>query len=107
MLAGVLLSLFSATSFAANTAANTSISNLATVNYSVGGVGQTAIGKLVYRLVQYSGRRHADHLSWCGRQAAPDRCHPNDAAGVAVTPGQTGAVLVYKVTNNGNARPRA
>ena len=99
MLAGVLLSLFSATSFAANTASGTTISNLATVNYSVGGISQTAIGS--------SSTGNSSGAGTATTFLVDDKLlltvTTNDAADVNVTPGQTGAILVYKVTNNGNA----
>jgi hypothetical protein len=99
MLAGVLLSLFSATSFAANTAASTSITNLATVNYSVGGVSQTPIGSSSTGNTSGAGTP----TSFLVDDKLLLTVTTVDTADVAVTPGQTGAVLVYKVTNNGNA----
>jgi uncharacterized repeat protein (TIGR01451 family) len=100
MLAGALLPLFSATSFAAGpTAANTSISNLATVSYNVGAIAQAPIGS--------SSTGNTSGAGLPTTFLVDDKLLltvvTNDAADVAVTPGQTGAILVYKVTNNGNA----
>ena len=99
ILAGVFLSLFSATSFAANTAASTSITNLATVNYSVGGVSQTPIGSSSTGNTSGAGTP----TSFLVDDKLLLTVTTVDTADVNVTPGQTGAVLVYKVTNNGNA----
>jgi uncharacterized repeat protein (TIGR01451 family) len=99
LLAGVLLSLFSANTFAANTAAGTSVSNTATVNYSVNSVAQTAIGS--------SPTGNSSGAGTATTFLVDDKLLltlvTNDAANVNVTPGQTGAVLVFKVTNSGNA----
>jgi len=99
LLAGALLSLFSANTFAANTAAGTSVSNLATVNYSVNSVAQTAIGS--------SSTGNSSGAGTPTTFLVDDKLvltvlH-QDAADVNVTPGQTGAILVFKVTNTGNA----
>jgi len=99
LLAGVLLSLFTANAFAANTASGTTISNLATVNYSVNSIAQTAIGS--------SSTGNTSGAGTATTFLVDDKLvlvvTTNDVADVNVTPGQTGAILVYKVTNNGNA----
>ncbi|HSN18448.1 MAG TPA: hypothetical protein VLV87_09565 [Gammaproteobacteria bacterium] len=99
LLAGVLLSLFTANTFAANTAAGTTISNLATVNYSVNGVAQSAVGS--------SSTGNSSGAGTATTFLVDDKLLlslvTNDTADINVTPGQTGAVLVFKVTNSGNA----
>jgi len=98
LLAGALLSLFSANSFAL-TASGTTISNLATVNYQVGGVAQTAIGS--------SPSGNTSGAGTATTFLVDDKLNLTittvDAADVAVSPGSTAQVLVYQVTNSGNA----
>jgi uncharacterized repeat protein (TIGR01451 family) len=74
------------TAHAAGTAANTTISNTATVNYTVGGVAQTAINSntttfLVDRKVNLN---------------------VTAGTGTTTTPGVTNQALIYTVTNTGN-----
>ncbi len=90
LLAGVALMLFGTAANAAQTASGTTISNSATVNYSVNSVAQSAITstaatfKVDTQIVISVAR--------------------SDSSKVAVTPGQTtAAVLTFTVTNNGNA----
>ena len=99
LLAGVLLTLASVAANAAGTTAGTTISNQATVNYSVGGVSQSAIGS-----------SPAGNTSGAGSATTfvvDDKLvltvTKQDASLVSVTPGQTTAILVFKVTNAGNA----
>jgi len=98
LLAGVLLSLFSANSFAL-TASGTTISNLATVNYQVGGVSQTAIGSSPTGNTSGAGTATTFKVD----TKLLISVTTNDAADVSVTPAQTAAVLSFTVTNNGNA----
>src|ERR1700761_7896486 len=100
LVAGVLLSLFTANTFAAtNTAPNTTISNTATVNYSVNSVAQTAIGSSPTGNSSGAGTPTTflvdDKLALTVTAVG--------TADVNVTPGQTGAVLAFTVTNVGNA----
>lgn len=99
LLAGVLLTLASVAANAANTAAGTSIANRATVNYSVGGVSQTAIGSSPTGNTTGAGTDTTflvdDKLILSVTRI--------DSSIVAVSPGQAAAVLVYQVTNSGNA----
>lgn len=88
LMVGALLGLGSMAANAAVTTAGTSIANTATVNYKVGTIDQTPINsntetfvvdaKLVLTVTKV------------------------DSTIVNVTPGQSGAVLVYQVTNTGN-----
>jgi hypothetical protein len=97
LLAGVLLSFFSANAFAL-TAGGTTISNIATVNYQVGGLAQTPIGS-----------------SPTGNPSGPGTATTFvvdnklnlvvttvDVADVQVSPAGVHVVLEYLVTNSGN-----
>lgn len=99
LLAGVLLTLVSVAANAAGTAAGTTISNQATVNYSVGGVAQSAIGS--------SPTGNTSGAGLATTFVVDDKLlltvTKQDAAIVSVTPGQPTAVLVFQVTNAGNA----
>lgn len=99
LLAGVVLTLASVAANAANTAAGTSIANRATVNYSVGGVAQSAIGSSPTGNTTGAGTDTTflvdDKLILSVTRI--------DSSIVSVSPGQTTAVLVYQVTNGGNA----
>ena len=103
MLAGVLLSLFTANAFAANTAANTTVSNTASVNYSVNGVAQTVINSAPGAGNSTPGAGNGTPTTFLVDDKLLLTLVTNDAADINVTPGQTGAVLVFKVTNSGNA----
>lgn len=86
---------------AANTPANTSIANKATVNYSIGAIAQTPIES------KPGGNSTPGVGNGLPTTFVVDAklvlaVTTVDAASVNVTPGQTGAVLVYKVTNTGN-----
>lgn len=104
MLAGVLLSLISANAFAVGplptggTTGGTQISNLATVNYQVGGIAQTAIGS-----------SQAGNSSGAGTPTTfrvDNKLYITvttvDSADVQVSPAGVHVVLEYLVTNNGN-----
>ncbi len=116
LLAGALLSLFSANTFAANTAANTSIGNIAIAGYSVGGVAQNSVCSSPTGNTTSTGVTSTSLAACTGGGGTGGTTTSFlvddklvlvvttvDAADVGVTPGQTGAILVYKVTNNGNA----
>ena len=89
---GLVLSLLLAAStvriFAAGTAAGTTVSNQATVNYQVGGVSQTAVTSNNYQFV-------------VDRKINLTVATTNGAA-VAVTPGTSGNVLTFTLQNTGN-----
>ncbi len=74
--------------FAAGTTANSSIVNTATVNYTVGGVAQTAI--------------NASNTLTVDRVITMLVTEPGNAA-TAVVPGQANAVTTFLVTNTSNA----
>jgi uncharacterized repeat protein (TIGR01451 family) len=97
LLAGMVLSLFSANSFAL-TASGTAINNLATVNYKVGGVTQTAIGSSQGGNTSGAGTPTTFKVD----TKLLITVTTNDAADVATTPGQVTSVLSFTVTNNGN-----
>lgn len=71
------------------TAANSDISNTATVNYTVGGVAQTPVTSAA-DVVKVD--RKIDLVVTA-----------QDVAAVSVSPGQTNAVTTFRVTNNSNA----
>lgn len=88
LLAGAaMFGLVSQSALAAGTQSGTSISNTATLNYSVGSVTQTAI------------------TSAAAAFTVDDKVNVLVAGGVItnVTPGQSSAVTPFTVTNNGNA----
>lgn len=101
LLAGVVLSLFAGTASAApvGTPTGTTISNLATVGYSVNGVSQPSIGSSATGNTSGAGTATTfvvdTKLSLVVTTV--------DASEVLVAAGQTAAVLVYQVTNNGNS----
>src|SRR6185503_17921665 len=89
LLAGVVSLLFAHAASAA-TAANTTVSNTATVNYSVNSIAQSAITSAA--------------ATFKVDQAIKIDVVRVDSSKVVVTPGQnTAAVLTFTVTNNGNA----
>ena len=98
LLAGVVLSLFSANSFAL-TASGTTISNLATVNYQVNGVAQTAIGSSSTGNTSGAGTA----TTFLVDTKLLLTVTTVDTADVSVAPGSTSQVLVFKVQNDGNA----
>lgn len=91
-IAGLLLSLAmvqGAYAASTETAAGTTVSNTATVNYQVGGVDQTAVVTLV-----------PDEFLV---DTKVDLVVTADAANVTVVPNSTNEVLAFTVTNTGNA----
>ncbi|HET7922567.1 MAG TPA: hypothetical protein VFM15_07420 [Gammaproteobacteria bacterium] len=103
-LAGVLLMLGMGTAQAApiGTAAGTSVTNKATVNYQVGGVNQTLIESSPTGNTT-SGVGNGANTSFVVDDKLVLVVTRQDGAIVSVSPGQTNVVLVYQVTNNGNA----
>jgi hypothetical protein len=100
LMASVLLTLASvAANAAGNTTAGTSIANRATVNYSVGGLAQPAIGSSSTGNTSGAG---SDTTFLVDDKLALS-VTTVDAAIVSVSPGQATAILVYQVTNSGNA----
>ena len=101
IVAGVVLSLFAGTASAApvGTPTGTTISNLATVAYSVNGVSQASIGSSAAGNTSGAGTATTfvvdTKLSLVVTTV--------DSSEVLVAAGQTAAVLVYQVTNNGNS----
>ncbi len=88
------------------TAAGSTISNTATLQYSVGGVAQNSIGS------SPTGNSVANATPTTLGGGAPtnfvvdqkvDLLVTTNPAATAVTPGQTGAVTAFLVTNTGNA----
>jgi hypothetical protein len=74
--------------FAAGTAAGTTITNQATINYQVSGVNQTAVNSNSYQFVV----DRKINLTVA----------TTDGAAVAVTPGTSGNVLTFTLQNTGN-----
>src|SRR5262247_2251668 len=79
----------SGAAFAQNTASGTSITNTATVNYTVGSVAQTPITAAATFVVDSVIRVTVDE-------------HPGSLADTDVTPGQVNAFTTFVVTNTGN-----
>jgi len=77
------------TAFAAATAAGTSINNTAVINFSVGGVAQTA--------------QNSNTATFLVDRSINLTVVENDAAIVPVVPGQSAAVTKFTVTNNSNS----
>jgi hypothetical protein len=97
LLAGTLLSLFSANSFAL-TAGGVTISNIATVNYQVGGNAQTPIGS--------SSAGNTSGAGTATTFVVDNKLNlvvtTVDVADVQVSPAGVHVVLEYLVTNSGN-----
>jgi hypothetical protein len=101
LLAAVLLAGTGGLAQAQSTSAGTSVTNKATVGYSVGGVTQTSI----------ESSPTGNSTPGTGKGSATSFVVDNklalsvvkvDSSIVNVSPGQSGTVMVYKVTNNGN-----
>src|SRR5580698_1000465 len=101
LLAGVVLSLFAATASAApvGTASGTSITNLATVTYSVNSISQPSVGSS--STGNSSGAGTA--TSFLVDTKLNIVVTTIDTQEVSVTPGQTAAVMVFQVSNQGNS----
>lgn len=80
------------------TASGTTISNLATLNYSVGGVAQTAIGS--------SPTGNTDGVGIATTFVVDNKVNltvlESNSTVTSVSPGATNKVTTFKVTNNGN-----
>lgn len=99
LLAGAFLGLFAANSFAAGTASGTTISNTATVNYSVGGVAQTAIGSSPTGNTAGAGTA----TTFLVDNKLDITVVHADSGNVKMAPGSTAQYLTFTVTNNGNS----
>jgi hypothetical protein len=84
--------------FATGTQEGTTISNLSTLNYSVGGVGQTAIGSSATGNTSGAGTATTFLVD---AKINLNVLH-TDAAIVSVVPGQTTAAAKFSVTNSSN-----
>lgn len=96
MTAAALLGFVSQSALAVGTASGTLISNIATLNYSVGGVAQTSIGSS--QLGNTSGAGTATTF------LVDNKVNLTVVGGgvTTVTPGQVGGVSTFTVTNQGN-----
>ena len=100
LLGGLAIALalsFSQSAFAAGTASNTVITNSATLNFSVGGVGQTPVvsdGDTGTAGVQTTDFKVDNKINLTVIEA--------NATFTSVVPGETAAVTTFTVTNNGN-----
>ncbi len=83
---------------AAGTASGTTIKNLATLNFTVGGNAQPAV-----QSAPTPGGTPGTSTDFLVDTALNVNVTTLDAAAVAVNPGQAGNVLTFKVTNLGNA----
>ena len=98
LVAGLVLGLSSISAWAVGTASGTVVTNQANLNYSVGGVAQTAIlsdGDVVTAGVQTTDFRVDNKVNVTVAEA--------DGTFTPVVPGQTGAAVAFTVTNNGNS----
>lgn len=82
---------------AGGTPANTTISNQATLNYSVGAVAQPPIAS------SPNGSGPAAPTNFLVDNKIAHTVVTTDASAVSVIPGQTGVILNFTVTNNGNS----
>jgi hypothetical protein len=97
-LAWLTLSLLAATAQAAGTPSGTTISNTATMNYTVGGVAQAAIGSSPTGNTSGAGTA----TTFVVDKKINLTVTANDATFVATSPGATAAVTTFTVTNTGN-----
>ena len=89
---------FSQSAWAIGTASNTTISNLATLNYSVGGTAQAAIGSSAAGNTAGAGTA----TSFLVDKKVNLTVVETNSAPTIVAPGQLGAVTTFTVTNTGN-----
>lgn len=101
LLAGLVLSLFAGTASAAavGTPTGTSITNLATVSYTVNSVSQTPIGSSSTGNSSGAGTATAFLVDTKLNLVVTTV----DTQEVTVTPGQVAAVMVFQVSNQGNS----
>ena len=98
--AGLMLGLSSISAWAVpiGTPSGTTVSNLATVNYSVGGVAQTAIGSTVAGNTRGAGVATTFLVDSKVNLTVAE----GNATFTSVVPGQTGAATTFTVTNTSN-----
>ena len=90
--------MFSQAAWALGTASGTTINNLATLNYSVSGVAQTAIGSSPTGNSVGAGTNTAFVVD----NKVNLTLVTNDASAVSVVPGQTNVLTTYTLSNTGN-----
>lgn len=88
--------------YATGTAASTSITNKATVNYTVGGVAQTPIESSPAGNTT-AGVGNGTNTAFVVDNKVDLTVTEVSGAATTVNPGQTNAVAVFRVTNTGNA----
>lgn len=93
---------FAQSAYAVGTAANTTISNTATVNYTVGGVGQTPIESSPTGNTT-PGAGNGTATSFVVDNRIDFTVTELSGGNTVVNPGQTGAVTAFTVANTGNA----
>lgn len=99
LLAGAaLFGLISQNALAAGTASNTTISNLSTLNYSVGGVAQTAIGSSPTGNTSGAGTATTFTVDNKVNLTVAE----SGGSVTSVSPGATNQIATFSVTNNGN-----
>lgn len=99
LLAGAaLFGLVSQSALAAGTASNTTISNLSTLNYSVGGVSQTAIGSSPTGNTSGAGTA----TTFVVDNKVNLTVAESNATVTSSSPGATNQITTFTVTNNGN-----
>jgi hypothetical protein len=94
----LMLSLLATAAQATGTPSGTTISNTATMNYTVGGVAQTAIGSSPTGNTSGAGTA----TTFVVDKKINLTVTANDATFVSVSPGATAAVTTFTVTNIGN-----
>ncbi len=90
--------MFSQSVWAVGTASNTTISNLATLNYSVGGTAQAAVGSSAGGNLVGAGTA----TTFLVDKKVNLTVVETNSAPTIVAPGQVGAVTTFTVTNTGN-----
>lgn len=99
LLAGAaLFGLVSQSALAAGTASNTTISNLSTLNYSVGGITQTAIGSSPTGNISGAGTA----TTFVVDNKVNLTVAESNATVTSSSPGATNQITTFTVTNNGN-----
>lgn len=93
---------FAQSAYAVGTAANTTISNTATVNYTVGGVGQTPIESSPTGNTT-PGANNGTATTFVVDNRIDFTVTELSGGNTVVNPGQVGAVTAFTVANTGNA----
>ncbi|MBI5845277.1 MAG: DUF11 domain-containing protein [Deltaproteobacteria bacterium] len=97
-----LIAVFATSAYAVGTPSGTSVANRATVNYAVGGIGQTAIESSPTGNAT-AGAGNGTNTTFLVDTKLNLTVAATDVAAVQVTPGSVNQVLTYTVTNTGNA----